>query len=119
VTSKLSPELEKLVDALLEGTSKGDAIELDAVGEAIGGRAISQVEIEAVLDAIEGHGRVVRAPSRTVGQSEAILGRVLAAARALRQELKRAPRSHEIAERAGLSDAEVAQALALAKVIQS
>jgi hypothetical protein len=112
----LRPDLAKLVADLLAGTAKGDAIELDAIGEAIGARAISQDEIDAVLSAIEKRGRRVVSPEG--GRGEASLKIVLDAARVLRADLGRAPRPDEIAQRAGISREEVQHALALARVIQ-
>jgi hypothetical protein len=109
-------ELVALVDTLLEGTAPGDAITLDAIGEAIGARRIAQDEIDEMLSAIEARGRVVTTPPG--GQGEARLKRVLDAARALRVELGRAPRADQIAERSGLTQGEVEHALALAKIIQ-
>lgn len=114
--SGLRPELAKLVDDLVAGTRDGDAITLDAVGEAIGARAIGQDEIDAILSAIEHRGR--RVVSDEGGRGELHLKSVLAAARTLRSELGRAPRPDEIAERAGITKSEVQHALALARIIQ-
>jgi transcriptional regulator GlxA family with amidase domain len=114
--SALRPDLAALVDALVRGTAKGDAVTLDAVGEAIGARAIAQDEIDAVLSAIEKRGR--RVVSAEGGRGEIHLKSVLDAARVLRAELGRPPRSEEIAARAGLSLADVQHALALARIIQ-
>jgi hypothetical protein len=114
--SSLRPELSEIVERLLHDTAEGDAIELDAVGEAIGSRAISQDEIDGMLSAIERRGRRIATSEGARGEGH--LRRVLDAARVLRGELGRAPRADEIAARAGLSRAEVAHALALAKVIQ-
>jgi hypothetical protein len=112
----MRPDLVALVDKLLEGTAPGDAITLDAIGEAIGARRVGQDEIDEMLSTIEARGRIVTTPAG--GQGEARLKRVLEAARALRAELGRAPRAAQIAERAGLTPSEVEHALALAKIIQ-
>lgn len=112
----LRPLLAAIVERLLDGTNAGDAIELDAIGEAIGANAISQDEIDAVLRAIEARGRKVSSPQG--GGGETSLKKVLAAARSLRVELGRAPRVAEVAARAGIPDAEVEHALALARIIQ-
>jgi hypothetical protein len=114
--STLRPELAAIVDELLRGTAKGDAIELDAIGEAIGARKIAQDEIDAVLSAIERRGR--RVVSAEGGRGELHLKSVLDAARALRAELGRPPRTDEIAERAGISRDDVQHALSLARIMQ-
>lgn len=112
----LRAELAAMVDALLEGTAEGDAVELDAVGEAVGARAISQAEIDEVLSEIERRGR--RVTSREGGRGEADLRAVLDVARALRAELGRPPRPGEIAERAGMGREDVQHALSLARIMQ-
>jgi hypothetical protein len=112
----MRPELERIARSLLAATRSGDTVELDAIGDAIGAMAISADEIDALFAALEAEGRRIASPEG--GRGEASLARVLEAARALRAELGRAPRSEEIAVRAGLSAAEVQHALALARVIQ-
>jgi hypothetical protein len=112
----LRAELVTIVDGLLAGTSPGDAIELDAIGEAIGARAISSVEIDEILATIERRGR--RIASATGARGEASLKIVIETARALRIELGRPARADEIAERAGIPVADVQHALALARVMQ-
>ncbi|MBX3263077.1 MAG: hypothetical protein KF782_25605 [Labilithrix sp.] len=114
--SGLRPELAALVDDLVRGTAPGGAITLDALGEAIGARAIGSDEIDAMLTAIESRGR--RVVSAEGGRGELHLKGVVGAARALRAELGRAPRSDEIAARAGLTPAEVQHALALLRTMQ-
>jgi transcriptional regulator GlxA family with amidase domain len=114
--SALRPELAKLVEDLLAGTAEGDSITLDAIGEAIGARAIAQDEIDAMLSAIEEQGRHVL--SAESGRGEVHLKSVLDAARSLRVELGRPPRIEEIAGRAGISRAEVQHALSLARIMQ-
>jgi len=114
--SGLRPELAALVEDLVRGTAKGDSITLDAVGEAIGTRAIAPPEIDAMLSAIEARGR--RVVSAEGGRGELHLKSVVAAARELRTELGRPPRPDEIAARAGLTTAEVQHALALARIMQ-
>ena len=108
--------MSELLLAILAGTKPGDAIELDAIGEAIGIRAITSEEIDALLTAIEQSGRKVVA--RAGGGGEANLKRVLEVARTLRAELGRAPRASEIAARTDLSLLDVQHALALARIIQ-
>ncbi len=112
----LRPELARIVDDLVGSTAEGGSVTLDAIGEAIGARAIGQDEIDAMLSAIEARGRRVESPPG--GRGEAHLKEVLAAARVLRAELGRAPRAEEIAARAGLSREDVQHALSLARIIQ-
>jgi 2-hydroxychromene-2-carboxylate isomerase len=114
--STLRPELAKLVDDLVLGTAPGEAIALDTLGEAIGTRAVAPPEIDAMIAAIEHRGR--RVVTAEGGSGELHLKAVLDAARALRSELGRPPRAEEIAERAGLTRAEVQHALSLARVMQ-
>jgi len=114
--SELRPELARIVEELLQDTAPGDVIALDALGEAIGTRAVSQGEIDAMLSAIEASGRKVESPEG--GRGEANLKTVVEVARVLRQELGRVPRATEIAARAGMSPQDVQHALALAKVMQ-
>ncbi len=112
----LRPDLQDIVDRLVRETKAGEAVELDLLGDAIGARAVAQDEIDAMLRAIEAAGRRVATPPG--GKGEATLKTVLDSARVLRAELGRAPRPREIAERAGISEAEVQHALSLARIIQ-
>jgi hypothetical protein len=112
----LRPDLAALVEALVRGTSPGDSIELDAIGEAIGARAIAQDEIDGVLAAIEARGRKVTTAQG--GHGEATLRKVIDSARTLRAALDRPPRPDEIAAHAALTLGEVQHALALVKIMQ-
>lgn len=114
--SALRPELAAVVDALLGSTAEGDAITLDAIGEAIGARPASADEIDRMFSMFERRGRRVTAPEG--GGGEATLKRVLDAARALRAELGRPPRHDELAARTELSREDVRRALALARIMQ-
>lgn len=114
--SRLRPDLVAVVDGLLRETAKGGAISLDAIGDAIGTRAVSADEIDAMMSMLEEQGRRVVSPEG--GRGEAKLKTVLDAARILRAELGRAPRHDEIAARAGMSREDVQHALALARIMQ-
>lgn len=116
MSSELRPELLAIVEALLSRTKKGDAIELDAIGEAVGALSIGSGEIDAMLAILEQRGRRVTTPRG--GGGETTLKKVLAIARVLRAELGRSPRAQEIATRAGLSESDVQHALALARIMQ-
>ncbi len=109
-------ELSAIVDALLAASEGAREVSLDAIGEAIGARAITSEEIDAMISALEAAGRKVVGPEG--GAGEARLKEVVSAARALGPELGRKPTVSEIATRSGLSVAEVHHALALLKVMQ-
>jgi hypothetical protein len=113
---KLRPDLAAVVDALVLSAGSAGEVSLDDLGEAIGVRAVTPPEIEAILATLEARGVQVRGPEG--GGGEERLGRVVAAARALGGELGRRASIAEIAERAGLSDTDVRHALALACVMQ-
>ena len=112
----LRRELRAIVDALLAASADTREIRLDAIGNAIGARAVTAVEIEAMMTALEASGRRVVSPEGGAGEER--LKAVIAAARALAPELGRAATVAEIAARSGLSTGEVRHALALAKVMQ-
>jgi len=112
----LRTELLAIVEKLLAGTKKGDAIELDTVGDAVGAMTIGSDEIDAMIAVIETRGR--RVVTRPGGGGEANLKTVLTTARTLRAELGRAPRAQEIAARAGLSETDVQHALERARIMQ-
>lgn len=116
MTEGLRPELEAVVRALLAATPAGGHLTLDQLGEAIGTRAVSPPEIDAMLARLEAAGRVVE--ERTPERGEDALGSVLASARALVAELGRKPTPAEIAAHAGLTEDSVRHALALVKVMQ-
>lgn len=115
----LRPELVAIVDALLEDKAPKSPIELDSIGEAIGARAVSSDEIDAMLTLIEkrGHKTVTRAGGRG-GRGEATLKTVLTTARALKIELGRVPTPSEVAEKSSLPLIDVHHALSLARIMQ-
>ncbi|HEY8074869.1 MAG TPA: sigma-70 domain-containing protein [Labilithrix sp.] len=113
---KLRAELESVVGALLVASERSRQVTLDAIGDAIGARAVSHDEVDAILQALELRGRRVIAPEG--GGGEERLRTVVVTARALTTELSRRPTIAEIASRSGLAEAEVRQALFLARVIQ-
>jgi hypothetical protein len=113
---KLRSELVAVVDGLLADKAPKSAIELDAIGEAIGARAVGSDEIDAILALIERRGH--RIVTRAGGGGEATLKTVLTAARVLKSELGRVPRPAEIAERTKLPLIDVQHALSLARIMQ-
>jgi DNA-directed RNA polymerase sigma subunit (sigma70/sigma32) len=110
------PELQAIVDELLAASEDSREVHLDAVGEAIGARAITTPEIEAIMDALDAAGRKLVGPSGGAGEDR--LKTVIATARVLGPELGRKPTVAEIAARSGLGEDEVRHALALVKVMQ-
>jgi hypothetical protein len=124
--SAFRPELEAIVRVLLAQSADGSSLTLDQVGEAIGVAAVSSEDIEVVLSALEHAGRRVVSGSGASeprhadepARGERLLAKTLEAARALASERGVRPRALEIAERAGLSLAEVEHALALVRVMQ-
>ena len=109
-------ELQAIVDALLASSRASGELTLDAVGDAIGARAITSEEIDGMFRALEAAGRKIAGPDG--GAGEQLLKAVVAAARSLGPALGRKPTVPEIADRAGLSVGEVRHALALLAVMQ-
>lgn len=116
MSAALRPELAEVVEELLAASQDAREVSLDAIGEALGTRAVSADEIELVFAALEAKGRRLVGPEG--GGGEERLKRVVQAARALAAELGRRATVAEIGAHAGLSELEVRHALALAKVMQ-
>lgn len=112
----LRSELQAIVEALLAASADTREVTLDAIGNAIGVRAITPPEIDDLLAALEAGGRSITGPEGGAGENR--LKAVVAAARALAPELGRSATVAEIAARAGLSVVEVRHALTLLKVMQ-
>jgi hypothetical protein len=108
----LRPELTAIVDAL---AARGGDVSIDDLGDAIGVRAVTPDEIDAMMRAIEARGIAIVAPA---GGAEKHLGAVVKATRALRAELGRTPTIAEVAARAAIAETDVRHALALARVMQ-
>jgi hypothetical protein len=113
---KLRAELLRVKELLLRSSTAGGAIELDAVGEALGTMAVSTDEIDALLHALEAAGRTIAAP--TGPGAEQNLKRVVGAARTLKTKLARRPTLAEVASEAELTAEQVLVALALVRVMQ-
>lgn len=113
---RLRKELVDIVDLLLEESRGSGEISLDAIGEAIGARAVSQEDIDVMLEIFEESGRRVITPRGGMGEQH--LHRVLTTARALLEKLGRRPTMAEIAETSGLEIEEVRHALTLARIMQ-
>lgn len=111
----MRPELRRILDRLTADFALTGAVSLDAIGDAIATTQVSVDEIDALIAALEGAGLTVVGPSG--GGATQRLGRVVGAARALREAGER-PTLAAIAARTGLSDEQVRHALALARVMQ-
>ncbi len=114
----LAEPLRAIVDALLSAAARDSraVVSLDELASAIGTRAVSQDEIDAMIEVLEAAGQKVE--STATGKASDHLRAVLSAARALAPELGRRATTAEIAARAGLTLEDVRHALALAKVMQ-
>jgi len=110
--------LDALVNALVQrGKANGGSVSLDDVVDTIGDNALSYDEVERVFERVERHG--VAVTSTRGARSEALLGRVLLAARELRgRHAGRVPSYAEIAEEAGMTVSDVQLAMAFARVVQ-
>ncbi len=110
--------VRELLAQLLAGSAPGVELSLDAIGDAIGDRAITPDEIGWLFDELEGAGRRVGGePNPQGGTMTETLGRVLASARTLRPTLGRPARVDELAAQSGLSEGEVRRALLFARVL--
>lgn len=116
MASSLRAELQAIVDGLLERSADTLQVHLDAIGEAIGARAVTAPEIEAIIAALESSGRTLIGPSG--GEGETRLKTVITTARTLGPQLGRRPTVAEIATASGLSDNEVRHALLLVRIMQ-
>lgn len=110
----LRRELMSVAQTLL--AIEAETLSLDHVAEALGSLRVTPDEIEALLDWLEGHGRLMMAPASP--PAAASLNDVLAAARGLREELGRTPQPREIAARASLPIEAVKRALWFARILQ-
>jgi len=108
------PELAVIVATLLAESVTSGRVELDRIGELLGASAVSADEIDAILEALEGAGRVVDAPHAS---ALADLGKVLAAVRALKREGETAPDVAAIAARCEIEPTRVRAALLVGRVM--
>jgi hypothetical protein len=112
----LRPELIRIVDELATASSTSKEVSLDALGDAIGTRPVSYVEIDAMISALEAKQRRVTATSDRRGEAD--LRVLLAAIKAFSAEFGRRPSLAELSERVELSSEQVKHALVLARVMQ-
>lgn len=115
--SGLRPELQSIVEQLLAASADSREIGLDALGEAIGSRAVSYTDVDAMIAALEAEGRSVTGSSADL-RGEAHLRAVVTALRAAAGEGRRRPSLQELAKETGLSIEQVRHALVLARIMQ-
>ncbi len=108
-------ELTALVDDLLAGSAGSGEVTLDDIGDALGTRAVSSEEIDAILDALEAAGRRIAEPEARDRVRD--LRVVVAAARELTASLGRRPTTEEIASATKLAATDIRTALLLARVM--
>ena len=109
-------DLRIILESLLLASAEHREIQLDAIGEAVGARAVTAPEIDSLVTALEAEGRTIVSPGG--GSGEDHLKKVLATARRLHTQLGRTATASEIAVHSDLPEAAVRHALALAKVLQ-
>jgi len=112
----LRAELKLIVDDLLRSSADAGEVSLDAIGDAIGVRAVSMDEVDAMIEALESAGRAVVGAGDLRG--EASLRAVVTSIRALSGSLGRRPNHREIADHASLTLEQVRHALFLARIMQ-
>lgn len=113
---KLRPQLTDVLSRLLAHSELTRAVTLDEVGEALGTLSVSTDEIDALLSELERHDREIITPAGA--GLEALLGRVIAAARALKSEGVSRPSIAEVSARAALTREQVFGALSLLHIMQ-
>lgn len=92
-------------------------ISLDALGDAIGNRAVSYTDVDSMIAALEAKGFAVTGTQADL-RGEQHLGAVIAALRAAAVGGQRRPTLAELAELTGLSVEQVRHALVLARIMQ-
>jgi hypothetical protein len=115
--SALRPELQTILESLLSASVAGGEVSLDTLGDAIGAKAVSFPEVEALIAQLEAAGRKVIGSLEDL-RGEEHLKAVITSVRSLRASLGRKPSMREIALHAGLSLEQVRHALSLAKIMQ-
>jgi hypothetical protein len=114
--SELRTELEEIVELLLRESEASGQVALDQIGDAVGARAVSYVDVDAVISALEAAGRTVEAGAKPRGEEHLQL--IIRSIRELSTELGKRPTQQQIADRTGLTQAEVSHALQLARIMQ-
>ena len=112
----LRGKLQRIVTTLADEHRGDGGVPLDALGDALATEAVTTVEIEDMIHALDAAGVPVTSPKAENG--EAMLKHVLDAARTLSRETGERPTVEAIAAKSGLTTDAVHHALALAKVMQ-
>ncbi len=105
----MRPVIEAILQELLGRHRASGRVHLNDLGEVIGARAVTQEEIEQIVDRLEAEG--LRVGEALDGEDVGVMQRVLASARRLRASLGRRPTVGEIAGDAGCAEHEVRRAL--------
>ncbi len=109
----MAPGAREALDRLLAASGPGERVSIDAIADAVGAAAVSQLDIEEMFDALEAAGHEVWAPEQ--GEAMPLLRRVLGAARSLR--VHGVPSVEALAAESGCSVGEVRRALLLGRVL--
>jgi len=105
----MRPAIEAIVEQLLRRHRASGRVHLNDLGEVIGVQAITQAEIEEIVDRLEAEG--LRVGEALDDEDVSVLRAVLDAVRRLRASLGRRPTVAEIAREAGCAEHEVRRAL--------
>lgn len=113
----MRPELQLILEQLMAASASSREVSLDALGEAIGNRAVSYTDVDSMIAALEAEGYAVTGAQADL-RGEQHLGAVIAALRASAGRGRRRPTLPELAEQTGLSVEQVRHALVLARIMQ-
>lgn len=109
----LRPALREVLDDLLGDGRK--VVTLDDLGDALGNHAVSTLEVDALMTALEERG--VEIESADTGDVREDLTQVISTARSLQRALGRRPSPGEIADASGMAPGQVRAALLYARVM--
>ena len=112
----LRPELVQIVEALVRDSEASGEVSLDALGDAIGTRSVSYVEIDAMISELEVRERRIAAGPEARGERDLLI--LLPEVRAFTLEHGRRPSLAELSERLNLPAERLKHALLLARIMQ-
>jgi hypothetical protein len=107
----LPPPLQIIFEEIMAAHPEG--LTLDELSDELAPRRVTYADIDLIIGALEEAGFDLSGPERAARPEE--LARALTAARALAAETGKRPTAEEIAERAGLTVADVRRALRLGR----